>query len=253
MRKITDIIYAHGDEASQRLDILLPDTDEFYAIVFIHGGGLEAGDKDNDTSHFNYLISRGYAIVAPNYRMYPNARYPEYLEDAAAAVAWTFSHIEEYGKCKGVIVGGSSAGGYLSMMLCFDGRWLKPYGILPTEIKAWLHVAGQPTCHFNYLKYDKRLDSRRVIIDETAPLYHIGEAQSYSPMLFTVSDNDMKNRYEQTLLVMSTLKHFGHEDKIELKIFNGTHCQYHNQNDESGNNILGITECEFLERILKND
>ena len=253
MKKISDIIYAHDDEGTQRLDLYLPDAEEFYTIVFIHGGGLIEGDKANDKSHFDYLLSKGYAVVAPNYRMYPQAKYPEYLEDAASSVAWAFSHMGKYGKCKGIIVGGSSAGGYLSMMLCFDKRWLMPHGIAPTDVKAWLHVAGQPTCHFNYLKYDKGLDSRRVIIDESAPLYHIGEAKEYSPMLFTVSDNDMKNRYEQTMLVLSTLKHFGHEGIAELRLFKGSHCQYHHQVDESGNNILGIAECEFLERILKND
>lgn len=250
MSLISDIIYAHNDEASQRLDVHLPDSDQFYAIVFIHGGGLEQGDKAKDQAHFGYLVSQGYAVVAPNYRMYPNAKYPEYVEDAAASVAWTFENINKYGKCKGVIVGGSSAGAYLSMMLCFDGRWLAPYGIKPTDVKAWLHIAGQPTCHFNYLKYDKGIDSRRVIVDETSPLYHIGEDEEYSPMLFVVSDNDMKNRYEQTLLAMSTLKHFGQEDKAEIKLFPGKHCQYHRQADENGNNILGIAECEFLKRVL---
>ena len=252
MKAIPDIIYAHDDEKAQALDLLLPENDEFYAVVFIHGGGLEGGDKTNDKSHFDYLLSRGYAVVAPNYRMYPNAKYPEYVEDAAAAVAWAFEHINEYGKCKGIIVGGSSAGGYLSMMLCFDKRWLAPHGIKPTDVKAWLHIAGQPTCHFNYLKYDRGIDSRRVIVDETSPLYHIGEDGEYSPMLFTVSDNDMKNRYEQTVLVMSTMKHFGHEDKTEMKLFHGTHCQYHNQSNENGENLLGVAECEFMEKALKN-
>ena len=64
--------------------------------------------------------------------------------------------------------------------------------------------------------------------------------------------NDMKNRYEQTVLVMSTMKHFGHEDKTEMKLFHGTHCQYHNQENENGENLLGIAECEFMEKVIKN-
>ena len=253
MRIVNDIVYGYENEAAQRLDVWLPDNNEFYAVVFIHGGGLEGGDKAHDEGHFSYLVSQGYAVVAPNYRMYPDARYPEYVEDSAKAVAWAFEHMKEYGNCKGIIVGGSSAGGYLSMMLCFDGRWLEPYGIKPTDIKAWLHIAGQPTCHFNYLKYERKLNPNRVIVDETSPLYHVGEVGKYSPMLFVVSHNDMKNRYEQTMLVLSAMKHFGHEKKTSLKIFEGTHCQYHKQSDENGNNILGIAECEFLERNIKND
>ena len=136
------------------------------------------------------------------------------------------------------------------MMLCFDKRWLAPYGIDPIQVSAWLHIAGQPTCHFKYLEAERGVSRNRVIVDETAPLYHIGAEREYSPMLFVVSDNDMKNRYEQTMLVLSTMKHFGHEEKTSLKMFEGTHCKYHNQHDENGNNILGIAECEFLERIL---
>ena len=249
MRIIKDIAYNTTHER-QKLDLHLPENDEFYTIVFIHGGGLEKGDKANDKSHFEYLVSKGYAVVAPNYRMYPDAKYPEYVEDSAAAVAWVFKSLGEYGKCKGIIVGGSSAGGYLSMMLCFDKRWLAPYGIEPTQVSAWLHIAGQPTCHFKYLEAERGVSRNRVIIDETAPLYHIGAEREYSPMLFVVSDNDMKNRYEQTMLVLSTMKHFGHEEKTTLKMFKGTHCQYHGQVDENGNNLLGIAECEFLERIL---
>ena len=251
MKKIKDIIYAHNDEKAQRLDLLLPDGDEFYAVVFIHGGGLEAGDKDNDKGHFGHLLKSGYAVVAPNYRMYPSARYPDYIEDSAAAVAWAFNHINDYGRCKGVFVGGSSAGGYISMMLCFDKRWLAPYGISPTDVKGWLHVAGQPTCHFNYLAYERRLNPNRVIVDETAPLYHVGADSEYSPMLFIVSDNDMKNRYEQTMLVLSTMKHFGHDDKTTLKTFKGTHCQYHNQSNEAGENLLGLAVVEFIKEVTK--
>ena len=166
-------------------------------------------------------------------------------------MAWAFDNLNQYGKCKGIFVGGSSAGGYLSMMLCFDRRWLAPHGIKTTDVTAWLHIAGQPTCHFNYLKYERKLNPNRVIVDETSPLYHIGEESEYSPMLFVVSDNDMKNRYEQTMLVLSTLKHFGHEDKTELKIFEGTHCQYHNQSNENGENLLGLAVVEFIKKVTK--
>ena len=58
--------------------------------------------------------------------------------------------------------------------------------------------AGQPTAHFNVLKYAD-VDPRRIIVDETAPLYYVGLESEYPPMRFVVSDNDMTNRYEQTM------------------------------------------------------
>jgi signal transduction histidine kinase len=75
----------------------------------------------------------------------------------------------QYGNGEGVYVGGSSAGGYLSMMLCFNAAYLGAHGIDPTEISGWFHDAGQPTKHFTVLKYSGE-DERLVIIDETARL-----------------------------------------------------------------------------------
>ena len=93
----------------------------------------------------------------------------------------------------------------------------------------------------------KGIDSRRVIVDETAPLYYIGLAEEYQPMLFIVGDNDMENRLEQTELVLSTLKHFEHSNAT-LKIMNGEHCQYVSQIDENSNSVFGKIVYDFINK-----
>ena len=225
MKIFSDIAYA-GESPLQKLDIILPDEGSIFPVfIYIHGGGIENGDKAG-LNFFSTMTDRGIAIVSINYRMYPNTKYPEFIEDCAMATDWTMKNIGRYCKPRGFYLGGSSAGGYLSMMLCFDKRWLAPYGIKPTDIDGYIHDAGQPTAHFNVLKYSG-IDSKRVIVDETAPLYHIGVDEKYSRMLFIVSDNDRENRYEQTLLVLSTLKHFGHtEPEVTWKLMHGKHCEY---------------------------
>ena len=132
MRKIENIQYSKYEECI--LDIYLPECDKFSVFVYFHGGGLEADDKIKAEPLAKYLTKHGIAVVSANYRMYPCAVYPEFIQDAAAAVSWTKKHIGEYGDCQGIFVGGSSAGAYLSMMLCFDKRYLAPYALLPTEI-----------------------------------------------------------------------------------------------------------------------
>ena len=247
MRVYSDIQYT-GNHPSQKLDILLPDAEGEYPIfVYIHGGGIVEGDKA-DVFFNETLTKRGVGLVSINYRMYPEAKYPEFVEDSAAAVAWVFKNIDKYCKPRGIYVGGSSAGGYLSMMLCFDKRWLGAHGIAPTDVAGYLHDAGQPTKHFNVLKY-AGVDPKRVIIDETAPLYHIGVDAEYSRMLFVVSDNDMENRYEQTMLVLSTLKHYGHaEPKIKFKLMHGGHCEYVSKGalDENGVSPFGVLAADFI-------
>ena len=245
MKIVLDICY--NKENNQYLDICLPDADEFDVVLYFHGGGLKTGDKSNQKTFFEYMVANGVAVVSANYRMYPDCKYPDFIEDAAEATSWVFNNIANYGKIKGIYVGGSSAGGYLSQMLCFDEKWLAKYNIKPCDITGFIHDAGQPTCHFNVLK-ERGIDSRRVIIDDSAPLYHIGEADEYPPMLIIVSDNDMKNRYEQTMLLESTLKHFGHTEKVQLKIMNGTHCAYVNKVDQDGESVFGKLVLSFINR-----
>ena len=244
MKKIADICY--NETTEQCLDIYLPDCGEFNVMVYFHGGGLESGDKSEQNVFFEYMVSNGVCIVSANYRMYPSAKCPDFLEDAADTVAWVFKNIEQYGNVKGIYVGGSSAGGYISQMLCFDNSLLGKHGINPMQIAGFIHDAGQPTCHFNVLR-ERGIDSRRVIVDSTCALYHIGEDAQYPKMLIIVSDNDMENRYEQTMLLISTLKHFGHSDCVKLKLMCGTHCEYVDKIDENGESILGKLVLNFIE------
>jgi len=191
MKKIKNVFYADNTDPRQTLDIYLPEGESFKVFVYFHGGGLCGGSKSAGGGKFaEYLTRCGICTVSVEYRMYPDAKYPDFIEDAALAIAWVKKNIDSYGKSQGIYLGGSSAGGFLSMMLCFDPRYLGAHGIFPTDIAGYVHDAGQPTAHFNVLK-ERGLDSRRVIVDETAPLYYIGLAEKYSPMLFIYSDNDM--------------------------------------------------------------
>ncbi|MBQ9098096.1 MAG: alpha/beta hydrolase [Clostridia bacterium] len=247
MRTVENICYS-GD---QLLDLHLPDKSDFDLFIYFHGGGLEKGDKTALATQLlaPFLTGRGIAVASCNYRMYPCAQYPDFLNDAAAAVHWLSNHINEYGTCRRMIVGGSSAGGYLSMMLCFDKRWYEACGQFPVPVVGYFHDAGQPTCHFNVLR-ERGVDRRRLIVDDSAPLFYIGTEASYPPMMLVVSDDDMKNRYEQTLLVLSTLRHFAYdESKIGFTLMHGKHCAYCKQVDEKGDSVLGKMVLEFIQSL----
>ena len=226
MKVISNVCYGKSAHPDQYLDMYIPDKDSFKVFVHAHGGGLEAGDKSSLEMVGKYMAEQGIAFVSINYRMYPKAVYPQFICDAAEAVWWIHKNIGEYGNCEGIYIGGNSAGAYISMMLCFDNKYLAPYNIPDGVIKGYIHDAGQPTTHFNVLR-ERGIDPRRVIIDEASPIFHIGKTCEYLPMMFIVSDNDMPNRYEQTQLVLSTMKHFGcDENKIHYRLMHGTHCHY---------------------------
>ena len=246
MKKIENITYAN-DHSRQVLDLYLPDKDNFKTFVYFHGGGMESGCKDDYIALGEHLANNGFAAAIINYRIYPDAKYPEFIEDAASSVAWAFENINKYGNCTEIYVGGSSAGGYMSMMLCFDKSWLGKHGIEPMQIAGFYHDAGQPTAHFNVLR-EKGINTKRVIIDETAPLYHVGIDPEYPPMQLIVSDNDMPGRPEQMQLLKATLTHFGQGEKVSISVKNGKHCHYIHQKDENGIPVIAKMICEYLEK-----
>lgn len=248
MKSICNVCY--DPEHDLTLDVFLPECQNFPVFVYFHGGGLKAGDKIDGRLPAETLTAAGIAVVSANYRMYPQARYPDFLRDAAKAVAWAFREMPSYGADGEIYVGGSSAGGYLSQMLCFDETWLRAEGLEASAVAGFVHDAGQPTCHFNVLR-ERGIDPRRVIIDDSAPIYHVQADRKYPPMLLIVADNDMKNRYEQTMLLVSTLAHFGYAEQVQLKVMPGTHCAYVGAVDETGRSVFGGIVREFIREHTK--
>ena len=244
MKSVYNIEY----KENLKLDLHLPEGEAFDLFVYFHGGGLEKGGKGGVEVFAKPLAERGIGTATVDYRMYPDAKFPDFIEDCAEAIRFLRDHIAEYGECRRIFVGGSSAGGYLSMMLCFDRRYLEAVGMKPTDISAYIHDAGQPTSHFNVLKFGGT-DSRRVIVDETAPMYFVGMDEEYSPMLFIVSDDDMFGRYEQTMLMIKTLEHFGHKEKVALSVQNGKHCKYVSRIDEDGESAFAKIVLSFVDTL----
>ena len=229
------------------LDLRIPeDRDEFDCFVYFHGGGIEKGGTCEP--FLDPLVKQGIAVVSIQYRMYPNgAKFPDYIVDSANAVKWTFDNIGKYGKCKAIYLGGSSAGGYISQMLCFDTHFLKDAGVDPMAIAGYFHDAGQPTTHFNILSKERGTDRRRIIVDEAAPLYHIGVEKEYPRMIFIVSDNDISNRLEQTKLVLSTMRDFGYDmGKVGFRLMHGNHCAYVKEVYENGTSPMANMVAEFI-------
>ena len=132
------------------------------------------------------------------------------------------------------------------MMLCFDEKYLAVHKLKPTDFKGYILDAGQPTVHFNVLR-ERGIDTRRIIVDEAAPLYHICEKE-YPDMLFIVSDNDMENRFEQTKLMESTLKHFRvDENKYSfLYLKDSTHCSYIRKTTPDGKNMFADIAINYI-------
>jgi len=218
----TEILYRTGDEVSEytrdrcRLDLYYPkDKTNFATVVWLHGGGLTQGNKAIPRA----LTNQGIAVVAANYRLSPAAKAPSYIEDAAAAVAWTYQNIEHYGGSRRLIfVSGHSAGGYLTSMVGLDPQWLRACGVDANTIAGLIPLSGQCITHFT-IRAERGTPDKRPIIDTMAPLYHVrGDA---APILLISGDRnrELVGRYEETAYFWRMLKEVGHPqvDLIELQ------------------------------------
>ena len=171
-KTVKDISYIPAGETDGyrkercKLDVYYPVGKKgFPTIVWFHGGGLEGGGKHVPEMFMN----QGFAVVAVNYRLSPKAQNPAYTEDAAAAVAWAYKHIEEYGGSpRRVFVTGHSAGGYLTLMVGLDKSYLQEYGVDADSIAAYLPISGQTVTHFTIRK-ERSLPEGIPVIDQYAP------------------------------------------------------------------------------------
>ena len=191
------------------LDLYYPDDKEgFPTVVWFHGGGLTGGNKSIPKE----LMNEGMAVVAVNYRLYPKVKAPVYIEDAAAAVAWVFNHIEEYGGDPDLIfISGHSAGGYLTSMVGMDKRWLKKHEIDANRIAGLIPFSGHTITHFTVRK-ERGIEGTQAVVDDLAPLYHV--RKDAPPLLLITGDREMEmmGRYEENAYMMRMMKVVGHPD-----------------------------------------
>lgn len=210
---IKDIPYISDGETDPyriercRLDLYYPeDIEDFPTLVWFHGGGLEGGSKSLQEG----FRRQGFAVADVNYRLFPKAKCPDYINDAAEAVAYIFSHIEEYGGDPDrIYVGGHSAGGYLTLMLVLCPEYMAGYGADADRIRKAYPVGGQTFTHFT-IKKERGMPMDLPYIDEYAPVNNV--RKEGAPLMLITGDRDLEMlcRYEENDCLMAILRHFGH-------------------------------------------
>jgi acetyl esterase/lipase len=201
------------------LDIYYPKgAKNFATIIWFHGGGITTGSKEIPKA----LMDKGFAVVGVGYRLSPKVTAPKYIEDAAAAVAWVFQHINNYGGNANLIfISGHSAGGYLGMMIALDKKYLNKYNIDANNIAALIPFSGQAITHFT-IRNERGIKATQPIIDEYAPLYHV--RADAPPILLITGDREKEllGRYEENAYFLRMMKLTGnlHTNLYELQGFN---------------------------------
>jgi acetyl esterase/lipase len=224
-RVLIDLRY--GSDYWQKLDVYLPrvsDVSGVPVLLFFHGGAWTSGTKEWMGFMAPTLLSIPAIYVAANYRLAPVVRYPEIVDDCAAATAWVQANISKYGGDPGrLFVGGHSAGGHLAALVALDRDCQRRAGLAKDSIRACLNVSGSYDIRnrgaavgsaerriYDVLLRDERDDSA------ASPITHV---QSDSvPFFVAWGERDFPRLVSQARSFSAALEHAGARvQTLELK------------------------------------
>jgi acetyl esterase/lipase len=125
---------AYGDGPRRTLDVYAPRSAVTPApvLVFFYGGGWASGSKETYRFVGAALAARGVLVVIPDYRLYPEVRFPAFMDDAATAVAWAHANAASFGgDAHRLFLMGHSAGGQIAALLALDAGYLRSVDLSP--------------------------------------------------------------------------------------------------------------------------
>jgi acetyl esterase/lipase len=181
---------AYADRSRHRLDVCRPrGAAAAPVIIFFYGGAWQSGYKELYRYVAKALARRGYVAVVPDYRIYPEVCYPEFLHDGALVVRWVKDNIARFGGDPAkLFLKGHSAGAHIAAMLSIDARWLGKVGLDPRrDIAGLIGIAGP------YDLMPLRDEKLKMIFGgvdrpETQPIYHV--APGAPPALLMTGGRD---------------------------------------------------------------
>ncbi|MCC5868478.1 MAG: alpha/beta hydrolase [Gammaproteobacteria bacterium] len=138
----------YGTHERQRLDVYAPKRAESPTapapvVVFFYGGTWQRGNRENYGFVGSFLADQGVVAVIPDYRVYPDIQFPDFVHDGAAAVAWVQRNIHSYGgDPERIVLMGHSAGAHIAALLALDSRYLEQQGVSPEVVEGLIGLAG---------------------------------------------------------------------------------------------------------------
>jgi len=143
----------YGPDPRQKLDVYRPAGagESLPVLVFSYGGSWNSGERRLYDFAGRAFAAAGFLTIIYDYRLVPSVRFPAFVEDTAAVIAWASRSAERYGgDGRGVFLAGHSAGAYNVAMAALDGRYLAAFG-LDGRVIAGVAVLSGP---FDFLPLD---------------------------------------------------------------------------------------------------
>ncbi|KAB8226682.1 Alpha/Beta hydrolase protein [Aspergillus novoparasiticus] len=206
----------YGEHERHRLDIYWPQsiakTERLPVVVYFHGGGFKVGDNEI-TPHLHANIGKFFASnnmigILGTYRLLPEARFPDGMDDVTSALRWIKANIHEFGgDANGVFAIGQSAGGGHLAMALFSGRLQQqnamPRGVM-LQSAALLYDLSQEQRRTSMIAYYATQDWDRILAQSALGLFNeLVTAETMMPALFvTVAEFDFQECLQGNLKFM---------------------------------------------------
>jgi acetyl esterase/lipase len=215
--RVTDIAY--GADPRHRLDVYVPQRPDASrsVVVFFYGGAWESGRRQDYRFVAQALASAGFWVVVPDYRLFPQVRFPAFVEDGAAAVRWTQTNIARHGGDPDrLFLAGHSAGAHIAMMLAARTPYLATARVDRSAIRGVIGIAGP----YDFLP----LTSARLRdifagseLASTQPINHV--APGLPPALLLHGDGDGTVLLRNSLNLANAWQAAG--NSVETKVYAG--------------------------------
>jgi acetyl esterase/lipase len=207
---------AYGRNPRQKLDVYTPDhlTGKAPVILFLYGGSWQTGNKEQYLAFGESFATKGIVVAIADYRVYPEVRYPDFLKDGAAALAYVHAHIAEYGGDPDrIFIAGHSAGAYIAVMLAADPHYLDDAGARLSWVHGVIGIAGP----YDFLPLT---DPTIITIfggahrTDTQPITYIDGKRP--PMLLVAGDADQTVNPANTTRMAAKLQSFGSPAEVHI-------------------------------------
>lgn len=210
----------YGDGPRRTLDVYAPDHRSVRApvIVFFYGGGWSNGAKEDYSFAGDAFAAQGFVTVVPDYRIYPEVRFPGFVEDAAGALHWVSGNIARYGgDPTRIVLVGHSAGAHIAMLAALDPRYARAADFDRAAIRGVVGLAGP----YGFQNFDMPLLQNVFgAVDDPATTMPMNYARRQAPPILLLH-GDVDTRVP---LVSSRLMHsaaLAAGQPSELKVYPG--------------------------------
>lgn len=135
-----------GSEPWQKLDIYAPPGaagKNLDVVVFIYGGRWSTGGKGQYKFVGEALAQNNFIAIIPDFRKYPDVKFPVFVEDAAKAVAWALDNARVYGGDPNRLhLAGHSSGAHVAALIATDPYYLGDLGKNRGQIRSFAGLSG---------------------------------------------------------------------------------------------------------------